>query len=903
MDNINNIIKFYRDCYQFDTQGIKINTFFSRSCEHIYIPETLELLSTSLECPVPTTWGAEVEQTLILDSKEKALYAGSIFVKAKTKQIGKTINSITPLYIHEIDLQCRDEVYFIKIIDTFINPPFIDCLNSIDENLNVKFDSFIEKIPLGLLNFENIVKLEAALKSILPTWNLDGIMNVNKADFDNFSHVSKLKKESFGKEQLYANLILGIFKKPLGSRGVISELTQIAEKKISSKLLNNYFNGTTVKISTPKSRPIHVPTSLSEAQKKVFYSKDSNDISLVIGPPGTGKSHTIAALVIDVINSGESVLIASKNNQAGKVIFDKVENDFGIKKILIKTERQTYKRSLISRLNKLALGFSRVNKTDLNDLERHFKSLHWDIEELIEALTSIEKKEIKWGEFYYENRSSFFTKLKEKWIEFQKRNTNTVWKINGEITKKQNLKIKLLKQFVKLRFEQMLVLTLKDKRTEFLHLIEALKEQSGNALEEKFENIDFDLILKALPAWICNTQDISKILPLKKELFDVVIIDEASQCDIATMIPLLYRAKKIVVVGDPMQLRHYSFLSDYRQSELRNKYNIEGNIANYRKKSFLDLTNKVIVSQDQLTFLNEHYRSNPDLITFSNEKFYDGNLKLMRAAPHSVKVESNVIIEVDGKRKSDGVNVEEAESVLDKLQGIVNQEQELSDKVCSKIGILSPFTSQTKYIKSLVRKAVDNKVMKRHKILIGTPYHFQGEERDIMLLSIAIDNDSHPSVYNYLNKEDVFNVSITRARNLQFIFTSLSVKSVDTKHLIGQYLIELRKVKEENKMEDTYYDGFSQEVSITLKGHGFHKIYKSAYVSGVEIDLAVVHNEKTYCIDIIGYPGAFSRQFTPEHIQMLNRMNHNIFFLPYSSWVLEKEKVIKNLLVFLYESS
>ncbi len=903
MGKLKSIIQFYRDCYQFENKGVKINNFFTKECGERFIPETLELIQgKSFGYPVSTEWGKSVESILLLDSKEKALQGGSIFIKATINRIGKKITCYTPLYIHALKLSNEGGVYFLKIEETFANPIFIECLNSIDENLDAKFDEFIEKIPPNPFGFENTVKLENSLKKHLPTWDTSDLEYLHDSTFNNNEYTLKTKKARANKKHIYANLIFGIFARPAGSRGVISELNILSKKDIQSKLLNNFFSITPIESRAPKVRSIFAPTNLSEAQKEVFYKLNTNDINLVIGPPGTGKSYTIAALTIDQLSMGRSVLIASKNNQAGKVIADKIEKDFGIKNLLIKTKTQNYKRSLITKLSKLIYGINRrMDKINIKDIEQEILSLQKQIDDSTSKLVSLEEKEIKWGAFYYKNKSSFFTAFKSKWIEYQKRNTIPIWKINAKISSSQKNKISSIKLYLKLKYDQKIATLLETKREDFVKLIEALKEESGNALQAKFENINFDLILNALPAWICNTQDISRILPLNNELFDVVIIDEASQCDIATMIPVLYRAKKVIVVGDPNQLKHYSFLSDHRQSELKAKYKLDASIPNYRKASLIDLTSKIIGSQHQITFLDEHYRSKPDIIRFSNNRIYDSHLKLMRSTPTSNLEINNSIISVQGTRNSKGVNEKEANSILLHINEIILREKELSSKMCNKIGILSPFQEQTKFIKSIIRKNINNTNISKHDILIGTPYHFQGEERDIMFISFTIDDLVHPAVYNYLNKEDVFNVAITRARNLQFIYTSIDYKKNKETHLITQYLNDISgaHINRNEKVTNISHDNFTDDVIQSLNSAGIDKIHRSCFISGVRVDLAIVHKGNTYAIDLIGYPGAFIQQFTPESIQMLKRMNHPIFFVPYSSWVLEKEKVKKDLYHFL----
>jgi len=695
LENLNNIIRFYRDCYQFDAKGIKINSFFSKECSHLFIPENFEILQGKYDAyPIDTAWAKEVEKTLLLESKEKALYGGSVFVKAKTKQLGKTVKVIAPLYIHELRIN-----------------------------------------PIG---FDHVIALRDALIELLPGWELSSVENLYNLEHDNQQSVKALKSRT------------------------------IVPKKI-------------IPYVETRERPIHVPVDLSAIQKKVFYTMDSYDLSMVIGPPGTGKSFTIAALVIDLINRGNSVLIASK---------------------------------------KIAYGINyKLDKVDLERREKQLINLQKEIDDLYEQLLINEEKEIAWGEFYFKNKQTFFTGLRKKWIEYQKRKLLPVWKVNDRIATKSAKKVRLLKKFIRDRYEYNLEAVMKKKRAQIVTLIEALKTDRGNA-----------------------------------EMFDVAIVDEASQCDLATMIPILYRAKKLIVVGDPKQLRHYSFLSNFQQNEFIKRNGIQAALPNYRKESLIDLTQKVIGSQNQINFLNEHYRSKPDIIRFSNQHFYSGQLDMMRATPQS-SIDKNVeIVEVEGVRNTKGVNEEEARQLIRMLVAIMEKEEHIPISASSTIGIISPFTAQTKYIKSQIRKSIDNRLLKKHKVLVGTPYQFQGEERGIVLLSFAIDNNTHPSAFMYLNREDVFNVEETKPEN--------------------------------------FHDLFINEVREELMQYGIHQIYSSIIVSGVEIDLAVVRQGKTFCIDLIGYPGDFAKQFSPHHMRMLNRMKQSVFYIPYSSWNLEREKTV-----------
>ena len=271
----------------------------------------------------------------------------------------------------------------------------------------------------------------------------------------------------------------------------------------------------------------------------------------------------------------------------------------------------------------------------------------------------------------------------------------------------------------------------------------------------------------------------------------------------------------------------------------------------------------------------------------------------MTETPTTNQTKSISVFKTTGSKNNVGQNSKEAKAILSDVLKLIKSENNLNKLYVSSIGILSPFTSQVTLLKKLVRDTIQTSQLKKHNVLIGTPYQFQGEERDKMFISFCIDNHIHHSTYNYLNKVDVFKVSITRARTLQYIYTSLSLDKLGNKHLIHRYLKHVTEIPEPAGTTYVLHDMFAAEVIEHIKQWGVDKIYTSHSIAGVEIDIVVTQDKSTYCIDLIGYPGDFVRQFTPQKLRMLDRMKHHVFFIPYSSWHLEREKCLKNLKKYL----
>jgi superfamily I DNA and/or RNA helicase len=375
--------------------------------------------------------------------------------------------------------------------------------------------------------------------------------------------------------------------------------------------------------------------------------------------------------------------------------------------------------------------------------------------------------------------------------------------------------------------------------------LEDIFEIEEKALKnQQLESINFDALLHFLPIWLVKIDEISLGVPLQKNLFDIVIIDEATQCDIASCLPVFQRAKSIVVAGDTNQLRHISFLSVSQLLGFQKKFSIPNNASfNYRKKSLLDFVLEKTSENKQITLLDEHYRSLPEIIDFSNKTIYHSSLRIMTQTPYNSRKKAVFLELINGKQNSKGVNEEEAFAIIKRLKIIIKEQVDLSKNNVSSIGILCPFREQTNFLTKKIKETISLEDIKKHQIQLGTPYHFQGEEKDIMLLSFVVDNDSHHASLNYLNKDDVFNVAITRARYQQYLFVSINPKVLKEDTLFANYL-----------------SSFSEK-------------------------------EQYFGIDLIGYPGDFKEAFSLERYKIMHRVGIPIMPISFISWNRESNYV------------
>ena len=322
-----------------------------------------------------------------------------------------------------------------------------------------------------------------------------------------------------------------------------------------------------------------------------------------------------------------------------------------------------------------------------------------------------------------------------------------------------------------------------------------------------------DFMLSLFPCWLLSPENVSNLLPLEKNMFDIVIFDEASQVFIESTIPTIYRGKSIVVAGDDKQLRpSTTFMKRYlgADPESIDDYSVQ---AALEVDSLLDLA----VSRYQSANLTYHYRSrHRELIDFSNNAFYGGNLRI---APNICANRNERPIErykVNGKWL-DRKNTEEANEVVKVLKSIF-----ATRKNNESIGIITFNSDQQSHIADVIDKAAaedptfrSNMLKEEHRVengedtslFIKNLENVQGDERDIIIFSIGYAPNEEGKIYTNFGSlsqeggENRLNVAITRAKSKIIIVTSIEPEDLKVDNsknqgpkLLQKYLMYTRAV-------------------------------------------------------------------------------------------------------------
>lgn len=314
-----------------------------------------------------------------------------------------------------------------------------------------------------------------------------------------------------------------------------------------------------------------------------------------------------------------------------------------------------------------------------------------------------------------------------------------------------------------------------------------------------------DYLLRLFPCWLLPPQAVSTIFPLKKEMFDLIVFDEASQMFIENALPSIYRGKKIVVAGDNKQLPPSSaFIRRYLAEDIDMNMDLSTQAA-LEVTSLLDLA----MNKYPAVELAYHYRSEYcELIDFSNLAFYDNKLQI---APNLCARSDEPPIE---RIKVKGMwqnrhNHEEAVTVVRLIKTILKNRQNNET-----IGIVTFNSEQKDHIEDMLDEEADkNPTFRRqlyeesnrfengenHSLFVKNLENVQGDERDIIIFSVGYARNENDKIFAQFGSlsaeggENRLNVAITRARKKVYIVTSIEpeeLTQVDNSKNAGPRLLK-----------------------------------------------------------------------------------------------------------------
>ncbi len=505
-------------------------------------------------------------------------------------------------------------------------------------------------------------------------------------------------------------------------------------------------------------------------------------IAYIQGPPGTGKTNTIINTITTAFFNEKTVLFSSYNNHPIDGVFSTLCNmKYNGKNIpfpilrLGNNEKTLEAIEYIKHLYEFTKKISIFDKTlgkNKNDKEERTKRLT-ELLKMHEEIIELNERKEAIQDLHKLNENMLFQfDLEQRQLQEVNRRLDEI----GPVTDEQALALLTNDEheFHKYLFytSAMYIKRLDEpKYGDFMRIINEPVQENRlsrfNKYVSKGENLK--KLMRVFPV-IATTCISAHKLGEPQPYFDMTIMDEASQCNTAVSLVAILRGNNLMLVGDPQQLNPVVLLDGNVDDVLRRRYGIAPEydyISNSIYKTYLACD---AVSDEIL--LSYHYRCARKIIEFNNKKYYNGRLKIKSSEGANAAL---LFVDVQGNTTA------YKNTAPIECDRIIQYAKLNKDK---SIGVITPFSNQKEYIsKALKENNLEN-------VTCGTVHAFQGDEKDVILFSLAITDRTHPRTYEWLkNNKELVNVAVSRAKEQLIVLSSKK---------------ELERLHEPNSEDDIY---------------------------------------------------------------------------------------------------
>lgn len=420
------------------------------------------------------------------------------------------------------------------------------------------------------------------------------------------------------------------------------------------------------------------------------------------------------------------------------------------------------------------------------------------------------------------------------------------------------------------------------------------RKDAQNAMQDAAE---------AIPCWVMTHLQVSETVPAKLGLFDLIIVDEASQSTI-DVLPVLMRGAKLLVVGDDKQVSPITVgLSIDRIAQLRYKYLAGQPHASTLtpNMSLYDLASSVYASN---VMLLEHFRCHPIIIGYSNNTYYDRKIRPLRISKASEKIDPPLVSiytpeGIRTKHRSANLNKIEAEAIVAEIANLLADDQ-FAGKTLGVVSLLGP--AQAEYIQKLAYDQLDLMELSRRDFACGEASSFQGAERDIIFLSMVATPEECTALSG-VQYEQRFNVAASRARERMYLVHSVTRDHLSPKDLRLGLLSYFSNPSAINisSLEDALNQcesGFEKDVLTELYQRGY-QVIPQVPAGGYRLDMVVEGDgDARLAIECDGdafhgpeqWPADMARQ------RALERAGWTFWRCFASTWTISREETLQDLI-------
>lgn len=605
------------------------------------------------------------------------------------------------------------------------------------------------------------------------------------------------------------------------------------------------------------------PFGLNQSQKTAVERALSSKISIIQGPPGTGKTQTILNIIANIVYNGKTVAVVSNNNSATHNVAEKLEKknaafltaflgSLSNKQSFLDAQTGTYPHMADWEMSHEERQHLTQEITTLSNELNTMLDAKNRIAEIEQEILQLDPEQHYFKEYYatYSNAPTeglerlSSQKILALWMEFEQHaERETRWGLLQKLVIMFRFNRSVLKLFR--RTPELVIPYLQDQfyrikkqelDTEKKTLAHKLKSYAFDAKMDELTQKSLQLFRAELaeryswkqartfftkndfrgnsavftqeyPVILSTTYSIKGTLNID-HIYDYLIIDEASQVDLATGVLAFSCARNLVIVGDLKQLPNVLTSEDIRVSDaIWKKYSLDERY-HFSRHSLLS---SALASWPNapVTLLREHYRCHPKIINFCNQKFYQGQLIVM-TTDHG---EPDVLTMY---RTSTGNH---ARGHLNQRQIDVIQQEvlpRLKEKNYSHIGIITPYRAQAAAIRKQLGTSYE----------VDTVHKFQGREQDAVILT-SVDN----VLTDFVDDPQMLNVAVSRAVHSLTVVTSQDPKNDQTNYGDLMRYIEYNNFaivqSQVYSVFDLLYQGYAEQRRIHLQKHNRVSEYDS----------------------------------------------------------------------------
>jgi superfamily I DNA and/or RNA helicase len=624
--------------------------------------------------------------------------------------------------------------------------------------------------------------------------------------------------------------------------GMYDNINTEREKKEMELPLKAFFQNLSLLDRQKRSEPhiVLYDRNINIDQIQTIYNALKYPITYVQGPPGTGKTQTILNIIVNCLTNGKTLLISSNNN----VPIDGIREKLFLGK---------YKNKEIL-LPVLRLGNNECVGKALKLIRERYDFETKDVPKE-ELLFNLKEKSKEKNRRLLEKIKNYETRIEQ---------TQNLSFVSTLLSKGENHLLEKEKQAIEEKLRQIpetknddldnLYEVIKDNPQmlqffyfESLKYVKRLSTKDYAQLIEILHLEESEKQIKEFNKWVSvdeNLEKLTKVFPIvlttnlssrklgRKFKFDLLVMDEAGQCDIATSLIPISKCKNMVLIGDTNQLRPIVVFEESRNQKLMSQFGIE-KTYDYFHNSVLSVYKRIDnISRDIL--LSYHYRCGRKIINYSNMRFYENKLNLTK-----IKESGEVtLIKVNNVTKTiRNSSIEEAQAIVDYIK----------DNKLTDVFIITPFRNQQEVLNVYLEKA--KALGEVHtSVSCGTIHKIQGRENKTIIISTSLSRYTTARTYDWIkNNSQLINVGVTRAQENLIVVADKSAIDIlsrkdDDLYALIDYVQKFGTTEipqstanrftigfsNDSKFEDEFYKTVSHYC--TIKGSRFERNVKIADV-------------------------------------------------------------------------